>query len=485
MSGEFRGDFTRDTFDPRKNFLRVLMQQGRVQVDADWNEQVAILVHYIQTLAEDIIGPHGGPIWRSGFKITFNSQDDVKNDSILDFQIGTGNYYVNGILCQNYKIDNNGYELPDIKYYQQPYYPLNKEQDKLPDLPFLVFLDVWERHITYIQDEEIREIALGGADTATRSQVIWQVKVKELEEGINNCNDVNWNDLLATWRPKNRGFLAAKAKENSEQTEACIIKPDARYRGTENQLYRVEIHADSTTAEPTFKWSRENGSVIFPIDTDSGFNITDTKIVLKLQHWWRDRRFGLAEGDWVEIVDDYVSLRQLARPLWKVGKIEAEDFLVTLIREESSRCVTQTIGEEEYPLLRRWEQKSRSGLSLIDGTIPISVAENDWFTLENSIQIKFKQSESEANYHTGDYWLIPARTATGDVEWAKSTDDKALFIPPHGVEHYYAPLAVIASNKGTPGDCRHQFYSLARSYYYSSDQRAIGEELIWLNSEVQ
>ena len=56
-----KGDFTRDTFDSGKHFLRVLMQQGRVQVDADWNEQVAILLYYMQTLAADLIGPHGGP----------------------------------------------------------------------------------------------------------------------------------------------------------------------------------------------------------------------------------------------------------------------------------------------------------------------------------------------------------------------------------------------------------------------------------------
>ena len=39
MQGEYRGDFTRDTFNPLKHFSRVLMQQGRVQLDADWNEQ--------------------------------------------------------------------------------------------------------------------------------------------------------------------------------------------------------------------------------------------------------------------------------------------------------------------------------------------------------------------------------------------------------------------------------------------------------------
>lgn len=36
------GDYSRFTFDPHNDFSGVLMQQGRVQLDADWNELVAI-----------------------------------------------------------------------------------------------------------------------------------------------------------------------------------------------------------------------------------------------------------------------------------------------------------------------------------------------------------------------------------------------------------------------------------------------------------
>jgi hypothetical protein len=45
IQGEFRGDFTRDTFTPEEHFIRVLSQQGRVWLDADWNEQTSILLH--------------------------------------------------------------------------------------------------------------------------------------------------------------------------------------------------------------------------------------------------------------------------------------------------------------------------------------------------------------------------------------------------------------------------------------------------------
>ncbi len=66
MRGEFRGDFTRDTFDPFRHFSRVLMQQGRVQLDSDWNEQVSILTHYFRMLGADLMGPHVAPLTVDG-----------------------------------------------------------------------------------------------------------------------------------------------------------------------------------------------------------------------------------------------------------------------------------------------------------------------------------------------------------------------------------------------------------------------------------
>ncbi|MEI6900677.1 MAG: DUF6519 domain-containing protein, partial [Bacteroidota bacterium] len=34
-----KGDFTRSTFNKEKHYHDVRMQQGRVMLDADWNEQ--------------------------------------------------------------------------------------------------------------------------------------------------------------------------------------------------------------------------------------------------------------------------------------------------------------------------------------------------------------------------------------------------------------------------------------------------------------
>ena len=60
-----------------------------------------------------------------------------------------------------------------ITYLNQPF---------LPDPPAitgagLVYLDVWEREVTAIQDPNLLDVALGGVDTATRRQTVWQVKL--------------------------------------------------------------------------------------------------------------------------------------------------------------------------------------------------------------------------------------------------------------------------------------------------------------------
>ena len=54
-------DLSRSTFRPERHYSAVVAQQGRVQLDADLNEQTAIQLHQARTLAADLIGPHGGP----------------------------------------------------------------------------------------------------------------------------------------------------------------------------------------------------------------------------------------------------------------------------------------------------------------------------------------------------------------------------------------------------------------------------------------
>ncbi len=55
------GDFSRNTFFPKKGDSLVRMQQGRLFTDADWNEQGDHLRASDRDTATDVIGHAGFP----------------------------------------------------------------------------------------------------------------------------------------------------------------------------------------------------------------------------------------------------------------------------------------------------------------------------------------------------------------------------------------------------------------------------------------
>ena len=56
-----KGDFTRFSHQPGRDYAGVLMQQGRVTLDADWNEQFDIEDHRWRVQTVDTIGAPARP----------------------------------------------------------------------------------------------------------------------------------------------------------------------------------------------------------------------------------------------------------------------------------------------------------------------------------------------------------------------------------------------------------------------------------------
>ena len=63
------GDYSRVTFKRENFYSGVLKQQGRVELDADDNEQLSIQHYRDETEATDVIGQAGVPKKNDGFKI--------------------------------------------------------------------------------------------------------------------------------------------------------------------------------------------------------------------------------------------------------------------------------------------------------------------------------------------------------------------------------------------------------------------------------
>jgi hypothetical protein len=178
-----------------------------------------------------------------------------------------------------------------------------------------------------------------------------------------------------------------------------------------------------------------------------------SNVTVRLESLGPDDRHTIHPEDWVEIVDDRLIGR--AGELWQVDVVNTDDRTATL-RRRNGREPLQLAGDDRHhhPLLRRWDHSGDAKVTL-EGGIPLTEASGEddgsWIRLEEGIQIQFGGGRS---YRAGDYWLVPARTATGDVLWPVERDDNGAVVhrqgnaiaaplPPHGVEHHYAPIGLV------------------------------------------
>jgi hypothetical protein len=410
-----KGDFTRWNFRPPQHYHGVLKQQGRVDLDSDWNEQGAITAHRIETEALDVIGASGAPVDDAGFMIQAASNG-------ANLSISTGRAYVDGILCEN--------DLQNLLITAQPDLP----GFQLPTAAgtYIAYLEVWERHITSLDDSEILEVALGGPDTCTRAKTVWQVKLLDagaVGANIDCSTDVPSFDTIIA---PSTGTLFAQAQPTAT-TDPCMVPATAGYRSLENQLYRVEIHnagtgdavAGSSTA--TFKWSRDNGTVVSSwIAPPSGQNPGPNTLFVSSSG--KDSVLGFAAGQWVELCDDTRELNFLPGTLVQLTNVQGQVLTV-----DSTTVIPAggSLNLADYPLnpkVRRWD--SAGVVSATTGS-PIN--------LENGVQVQF----AAGTYSVGDYWLIPARTLTANIDWPTDTSNNPIPQLPKGIQRHYCRLAIL------------------------------------------
>jgi hypothetical protein len=440
-----QGDFTRLTFDRSKHYSSVLNQQGRVALDADWNEQVAIEQHDLRTTRQDVIGLCGGP-----------QGVDAAGDPLAGFDVTTdgatlsvtaGRYYVDGILAQK-EATTAITAQPDLPVVALAQIAGLAPNAALPAGAYLAYLDVWERHITALEDGAIREVALGGPDTATRSQVMAQVKLLRVgDAGVAfDCAtpSATWDALTAA----SSGLLEAQAEPDDPSESACVVPANAGFRGLENQLYRVEVHRIVSATRIGIKWSRENASVV--VGWTGQDNLDPAK--LTVSSTGRDAVLGLAANQWVELTDDAREQRGESGLLVKLVKVEGNVLTI----DPGGQTVTYS-DFAANPKIRRWDMPADVG------EIIVTTGAVAWTELELGVQIRLKAG----TFRPGDYWLIPARTFTADIEWPRTAANPPQPIPqpPLGIQHHYCRLAVFDFTAGAwskRGDCRTLFPPLTQ-----------------------
>ena len=167
------GDYSRKRFDPEKHFQGVLRQQGRVDLDADWNEYIDLQDRRWRAETIDVIGRCGVPAETpDGFKIQISGGQ---------LAIGQGRIYVDGFLAENHGAAfvfnaalEERYGTAAIAAQDQPY--SSTSIVLTPGVRSLVYVDVWRREVTHLQEPGLIEPAVN-IDTTTRNQTAWQIRL--------------------------------------------------------------------------------------------------------------------------------------------------------------------------------------------------------------------------------------------------------------------------------------------------------------------
>jgi hypothetical protein len=463
-------DNSRFTFNPLNDYCGVVMEQGRVQTDADWNEWLAEISRRIQAGTLDTLGravyPSTTPF---AFKIS---------PSAGALAIGAGRMYVDGLLAENHgplasaqwdpalEEMSGSPQIPgaaevSVDYTQQPYLP----GATLPTSngPFLAYLDVWRRAVTYLEDPNLVDKAIA-VDTSGRLQTVWQVKLLDVSS-VAGVNCATPDSSIPAWQTliqPSAGQLST-GLTNSTPSGPCSLTSNTGYTGQENQFYRVEIHQPGTSggAGATFKWSRDNASVATAVTAIASVTNTagNPASQLSVVSMGRDQVLGFAPGDWIEITDDYQELNGQPGELHQIDSINAAQKTITLDSTVSTTSFPLTSGQtnpQRHTRIRRWDQAGQvyeqDGVTVWatlvaggNGDIPVPPA-GTTLILENGITVTFDINPAGGSFYSGDFWTFAARTADGSVETLQQAY-------PRGIHHHYARLAVVTL-PSTALDCR-------------------------------
>jgi hypothetical protein len=472
-------DNSRYTFNPRKDYSGVVMQQGRVQLDADWNEWLAELSRRTQAGTLDILG---GSVYPSttpfAFKITASSSGGTNT-----LTIGPGRMYVDGLLAENHgdpttavwdpvlaEMSNTPQPPPTtetgaIDYTQQPYMPPGTTVPAGTG-PFLAYLDVWVRPVDFLNDPDLIEKAVG-IDSTGRLQTVWQVQLLDLSTSDPGAT---CDSTIPGWPPPASAGLLTTGTTPTPPSGPCCLTAGTAYSGMENQLYRVEIHQpgvpEGSAVPPTtlasgvatFKWAENNASSVTGVIAIN--NVTNSlgnpASQVAVQSLGRDQVLGFAPGNWIEIVDDALEFAGKPGELHQIDTIDFSAKTITLANKVSGFSTGAT-DPTRHTRIRRWDMSGK--VYEQDGTtvwwdidaqgsadIPVPPSGTS-LILENSIIVSFDLSTPGGSFLTRDFWNFAARTADGSVEIL----DKA---PTRGLHHHYARLSIVTF-PSSASDCRH------------------------------
>ena len=506
-------DRARVTYDPARRYHGVVAQQGRVSLEADWNEAQAITGAELAARTLDVVGRAGSP--DRGYEITLVADGGNPTGDLL---IRAGSLYVGGQRVPAAR---------DVRYADQPDWadhagdPLWRDPAIPRHARELVYLLAREQEVGAVEDPVLRDVALGGPDTTQRLRLL--PRVVRHPTSARTWEDA-WSQLIQEqWRP--RGFTvdeASRALLPGARLHVTAFSADGTeqpadqggYLGPNNQLIRVQIARVDPDGVPVLVWGYDNASFLYRLSSSV---VSASRTVLRLAAAPVDAYHQPREHQVVEVLRSAALLGAGT----SVAAVTGQVTRVAVAYDPDSReIVTGTELPPEYlkkpgeglPLfLRVWEGEVRctpgeehelggTGLRVRLTGLPASAGDHQAVAeaasgrtaqtaktvpgsahpvpatggapepmAETGPESAYETARRE-KYPVGAYWMLAVRPGVGPgaegVLYPQRILDRPQ--PPDGPRQWLTPLAFIRWQPGAPRvpepeDCVPRFGGLVRA----------------------
>jgi len=368
--------------------------------DADWNELVDILKGRLNEALKDVVG-NGSPLHRN-----------IVNNDTTPPKLEWGALYIDGIQAL-VRPDRDAASPVNFEYERQEDFP---QPPPIVPANHVLYADVWERTVTQLMDERLRDIGLHGADTCTRKQVMAQIKW--CPEGIDP------ESAAENPRKGNARVSVTLLKKSTEPDpcDPCAKQLDVK-SGVGNYLFRIEVHDVRGPAnnpdEITLKWSTENGAIqAGVVDGDVSAHFRAGNRAYEFFDQTSERHLGVhLDNVWqpvrAEMSETFVVPSDAGKPNQYVRRWDGFCILKKVV---GNWTVEQQYGNEE-------------GASFVE------VAGNEATIELSSLRVLVG---FDTGIVAGDHWLAEVR------ENAHEPDDVLIEAAlPDGIEHHYLTLGKV------------------------------------------
>jgi len=440
------GDRARVSYDPSRKWRGLVAQQGRVTVEADWNEAASIDQEHDRQVAIDVVGPAGTP--NGGYAVTPVPLTGSPPTAIPgDFTVGQGTIYVGG---QRLDLDE------PVTYSTQPDW-LDHSTDPLwvaPAVPTttavsyeLVYLLASEQEVSAVEDPALADVALGGPDTMQRQRILQHFVRQDSPSGT--C-DGSWGAFQASLAGSGLRFDARSMMIKSATTlqvsfsdipaapSLCQPVATGGYLGAENQMIRVMVADTETSGVPIIIWGFDDASFLYRI-TAAVYDPASGTTTLTLATSPPDSFHFPVAGQAVEVLRDAAQLTAtdyIASPAGVVSALTGDYDNARKTVTIAGEVVGDYLSALETPqlYLRVWQAMAAA---------PAGVA-----TELDGTGVAVTLTSSTGVFHSGDFWRFALRPLQPALVYPARILEEAQ--PPDGPRTWACPLAVLTWENESP-----------------------------------